>query len=64
MRIERDRPRAHLVVDGFFSQPALEAILGEVRALEPEMKPGLVREVGHDGQSVFFEHGRRQNKAV
>lgn len=64
MRIERDRPRAHLVVDGFFFQPALEAILGEVRALEPEMKPGLVREVGHDGQSVFFEHGRRQNKAV
>jgi hypothetical protein len=64
MRAERDRPRAHLVVDDFFAQPALDVIFNEVRALEPQMKPGLVRDIGHDGQSVFFEHRRRRNRAV
>lgn len=28
------------------------------------MKPGLVRDIGQDGQSVFFEHRRRRNKTV
>ena len=28
------------------------------------MKPGLVRDLGHDGQSVFFPHPRRKNRAV
>ena len=28
------------------------------------MKPGLVRDIGHDGQSVFFEHPRRRNRAI
>ncbi|WP_146645328.1 2OG-Fe(II) oxygenase [Labilithrix luteola] len=64
MPIERDRPRAHLVVDDFFPPAALEVIFREVRSLERKMKPGLVRDVGHDGQSVFFENERRKNKAV
>src|SRR5262245_13533477 len=64
MLIEHDWPRAHLVADDFFSPPALAAIFREVRGLERRMKPGLVRDIGHDGQSVFFEHQRRRNKAV
>lgn len=64
MPIERDMPRAHLVVDDFFSPAALEEIFREVRSLEKRMKPGLVRDIGHDGQSVFFENERRKNKAV
>jgi hypothetical protein len=64
MLIEGDLPRAHLVMDGFFAPPALEVIFRELHALEPQMKAGLVREVGHDGQSVFLESGRRRNKAV
>jgi 2OG-Fe(II) oxygenase superfamily len=64
MPIERDWPRAHLVVDDFFSPPALDAIFKEVASLDRRMKPGLVRDVGHDGQSVFFAHPRRRNRAV
>ncbi len=64
MRIERDKPRAHLVVENFFEEATLATIFREVHGLEGEMKAGLVREVGHDGQSVFFEHERRQNKAI
>jgi len=61
---EREEPRAHLVVDDFFAPEALEVIFREVRALGPRMKPGLVRDIGHDGQSVFFAHQRRKNEAV
>ncbi|MDB4995134.1 MAG: hypothetical protein JWM74_2566 [Myxococcaceae bacterium] len=64
MLIEGDLPRAHLVMDGFFAPAALDVIFRELHALEPRMKTGLVREVGHDGQSVFLESGRRRNKAV
>jgi len=64
MTVERDRPRAHLVVDDFFSPSALERVLKEVASLDRRMKPGLVRDIGHDGQSVFFAHPRRRNRAV
>lgn len=64
MFIERDRPRAHLVVDDFFSPAALSTIFDEVHALDRRMKPGLVRDIGHDGQSVFFAHPRRRNRAA
>jgi hypothetical protein len=64
MLIERERPRAHLVMDDFFAPAAVDAIFAELPRLEGRMKPGLVRDVGHDGQSVFFEHRRRRNKAV
>lgn len=61
---EHSRPRAHLVADDFFSPDALAAIFRDLPALERKMKPGLVRDVGHDGQSVFFAHRRRKNRAV
>jgi len=64
MLTERDAPRAHVVMDDFFAKAALEVIFQELRALEPRMKPGLVRDIGHDGQSVFFAHKRRRNQAV
>lgn len=64
MLIEHDLPRAHLVMDDFFSPPALDTIFRELRGLERHLKPGLVRDIGHDGQSVFFEHRRRRNRAV
>lgn len=64
MRIERDSPRAHLVVDDLFSPAALEAIFAEIAKLDRHLKPGLVRDIGHDGQSVFFQNPRRQNQAV
>jgi hypothetical protein len=64
MVIERDRPRAHLVVDDFFGPQALDAIFGALPSLDRLLKPGLVRDIGHDGQSVFFAHRRRRNKAV
>jgi hypothetical protein len=65
MLTERDRPRGHLIADDFFPPEALRAIFAEVSALGRRMKPGLVRDVGHDGQSVFFEHTkRRRNEAV
>jgi hypothetical protein len=64
MVVESDRPRAPLVMDDFFAPPALDAIFGELPSLERLLKPGLVRDVGHDGQSVFFAHRRRRNKAV
>jgi hypothetical protein len=62
--IEHAKPRAHLVMDDFFGPPALEAIFEELRSLERRMKPGLVRDLGHDGQSVFFAHERRRNRAL
>lgn len=64
MLIERESPRSHLLMDDFFAPPALDVIFRELRAIEPLMKPGLVRDIGHDGQSVFFEHRRRRNRAV
>lgn len=64
MLIERDTPRAHVVVDDFFAPAALATIFKELQSLGPRMKPGLVRDIGHDGQSVFFEHARRRNQAV
>jgi hypothetical protein len=64
MRIERAAPRAHLVVDDFFPAPALRTIFDEIALLDRRMKPGLVRAIGHDGQSVFFENPRRRNQAV
>lgn len=64
MPAERHWPRAHWVEDDFFAPAALETIFREVAALEKRMKPGLVRDIGHDGQSVFFEHARRKNKAI
>ena len=64
MLTESDWPRAHLVMDDFFEPSALRTIFEEVRSVERRMKPGLVRDVGHDGQSVFFEHARRRNKAL
>jgi len=62
--IERDHPRAHLVVDDFFAPGALRTVMADLPSLDGHMKPGLVREIGHDGQSVFFEHRRRRNRAV
>src|SRR5262245_22998178 len=64
MRIERARPRAHLVIDEFFSPAALRTIFAEIATLDRHMAPGLVRDIGHDGQSVFFENPRRRNQAV
>ncbi len=64
MNVERTRPRAHLVVDDFFSPAALAAIFRELPSLHRKMRPGLVRDLGHDGQSVFFAHPRRKNEAV
>lgn len=64
MRIERASPRAHLVVDDFFSPAAFGTIFREIASLDRHMKPGLVRDVGHDGQSVFFDNPRRRNQAV
>lgn len=64
MLIESEWPRAHLVMDDFFAPLALATVLRELPALHRLLKPGLVRDVGHDGQSVFFEHERRKNKAV
>ena len=64
MLTERERPRAHLVVDEFFAPDALAAIFRELPSFDRLLKPGLVRDIGHDGQSVFFAHRRRQNKAV
>lgn len=62
MRTERATPRAHLVVDDFFAPAALKTIFAEIATLD--LKPGLVRDIGHDGQSIFFENPRRQNQAV
>lgn len=64
MLSERAAPRAHLVMDDFFSEQELETVFRELRALEPKLAPGLVRDIGHDGQSVFFAHPRRKNRAV
>jgi hypothetical protein len=64
MRFERASPRAHLVVDDFFTPSALRTIFREIASLDRHLEPGLVRDVGHDGQSVFFESSRRRNKAV
>jgi hypothetical protein len=64
MLVENDWPRGHLVMDGFFTDPALKTIFGELPSLERRMEPGLVRDIGHDGQSVFFQHRRRHNRAV
>ena len=64
MLIESEWPRAHLVMDDFFAEAALATVFEELPALDPLLKPGLVRDIGHDGQSVFFEHERRKNKAV
>jgi hypothetical protein len=64
MRTERAEPRAHIIVDDFFEPAALETIFRELPSVERRMLPGLVRDIGHDGQSVFFAHPRRQNKAV
>lgn len=57
-------PRAHLVMDDFFAPAALAAVFRELPSLDRLLEPGLVRDLGHDGQSVFFEHERRKNKAV
>ena len=51
-------------MDDFFAPAALETIFRELRSLESRMRPGLVRDLGHDGQSVFFPHPRRKNRAV
>lgn len=51
-------------MDDFFAPAALETIFAELRSLEGRLKPGLVRDIGHDGQSVFFPHPRRKNRAV
>jgi hypothetical protein len=64
VRAELDLPRAHLVVDDFFGAAAEKVIVRELAALLPRLEPGLVRDVGHDGQSVFFEHARRRNRAA
>lgn len=64
MRIERASPRAHIVVDDFFGPAALRTIFGEIASLDRHLGRGLVRDVGHDGQSVFFENERRRNQAV
>ncbi len=64
MNIEHERPRAHLLVDDFFSASALKTIFAEVASLEGKLEPGLVREIGHDGQSLFLASERRKNRAV
>jgi hypothetical protein len=64
MQMELVSPRAHLVVDEFFTPAAMEAIFKEIASLDRHLKPGLVRDIGHDGQSVFFENPRRRNQAV
>lgn len=64
MRVERASPRAHLVLDDFFTPSALRTIFEEIASLDRHIAPGLVRDVGHDGQSVFFENPRRRNQAV
>jgi 2OG-Fe(II) oxygenase superfamily len=64
MKLEYERPRAHLVVDDFFDADALSVVFAELASIERALKPGLVREIGHDGQSVFFESERRKNRAV
>jgi len=64
MRSERASPRAHLVIDDFFTRTALRTIFAEIASLDRHLGPGLVRDVGHDGQSVFFENPRRRNQAV
>ena len=64
MLIESAWPRAHLVMDDFFAPSALAAVFRELPSLDRLLKPGLVRDLGHDGQSLFFEHERRKNKAV
>lgn len=64
MRIEHALPRAHVIVDDFFAPTALPTIFREIAKLEPHLRPGLVRDIGHDGQSVFFENPRRKNHAV
>jgi len=64
MLTEHASPRAHLVMDDFFAPADLGAVFREIRALDRRMKPGLVRDIGHDGQSVFFEHARRRNRAI
>lgn len=64
MRIERTSPRAHLVVDELFAPSTLRTIFREISSVGRRMGPGLVRDFGHDGQSVFFEDERRRNSAV
>src|ERR1700722_6384200 len=64
MQIERDWPRAHLVIDDFFEARALAAIFTELSSLDRRMKPALVRDTGHDGQALFSAHPRRRNRAV
>ena len=64
MLTELDWPRAHLVMDDFFAPSALKTIFRELQSLEKRLEPGLVRDIGHDGQSVFFAHERRKNRAV
>lgn len=64
MRIERASPRAHIVVDDFFAPSALRTIFAEIASLDRHLARGLVRDIGHDGQSVFFENERRRNQAV
>lgn len=64
MRTERASPRAHIVVDDFFSASAVREIFAEIASLDRQFGRGLVRDVGHDGQSVFFENPRRRNQAV
>jgi 2OG-Fe(II) oxygenase superfamily len=64
MKLEHLRPRAHLVVDDFFGAEALPVVFAELASVERSLRPGLVREIGHDGQSVFFESARRKNRAL
>jgi hypothetical protein len=64
MTVERSVPRAHLVVDDFFSPEACSVVFRELPSFHRKMRPGLVRDIGHDGQSVFFAHPRRKNEAV
>jgi hypothetical protein len=64
MYVENEWPRAHCVVDDFFPASALSVIFREIASLDRKLAPGLVRDIGHDGQSVFFEHERRKNRAV
>ena len=45
MRIERASPRAHLIVDDFFTPAALKTIFAEIVSLDRHMKPGLVRDI-------------------
>jgi hypothetical protein len=62
--LENDWPRAHKQMDDFFSPKALTHVFREIESLDSKLRPGLVRDVGHDGQSVFFEHPRRKSRAV